>query len=76
VATTWWSLSAPAGLPRDIADRVNREVNKSFALPQVEKQLKQDAVETKAMTPAEVTQYMQSEIDKWGPFVKKMNVAP
>ncbi|MEA2976979.1 MAG: hypothetical protein QOF19_2499 [Alphaproteobacteria bacterium] len=76
VATTWWSLSAPAGLPRDIADRVNKEVNKSFALPQVEKQLKQDAVETKAMTPAEVTQYMQSEIDKWGPFVKKMNVAP
>jgi tripartite-type tricarboxylate transporter receptor subunit TctC len=76
VATTWWSLSAPAGLPRDIADKVNQEVNKSFSLPQVEKQLKQDAVETKAMTPAEVTQYMRSEIDKWGPFVKKMNVAP
>jgi tripartite-type tricarboxylate transporter receptor subunit TctC len=75
VATTWWSFSAPAGLPREIADKVNREINKSFTLPQVVKQMKQDAVETKAMTPAEVTQYMQSEIDKWVPFVKKMNMA-
>jgi tripartite-type tricarboxylate transporter receptor subunit TctC len=74
VVTTWWSLSAPAALPRDIAQKVNREINKSFALPQVVRQLKQDAVETKAMTPAEVTQYMQSEIDKWGPFVKKMSI--
>jgi tripartite-type tricarboxylate transporter receptor subunit TctC len=75
VATTWWSLSAPAGLPRDITDKVNGEINKSFVLPQVVKQLKQDAVETKPMTPAEVTQYMQSEIDKWGPFVKKMSAS-
>jgi len=74
VATTWWSLSAPAGLPRDITEQVNGEINKSFALPQVMKQLKQDAVETKPMTPTEVTQYMQSEIDKWVPFVKKMGV--
>lgn len=74
VATTWWSLSAPAGLPRDITEQVNGEINKSFALPQVMKQMKQDAVETKPMTPTEVTQYMQSEIDKWVPFVKKMGV--
>jgi tripartite-type tricarboxylate transporter receptor subunit TctC len=72
VATTWWALSAPAGLPKDIAEKVNQEVNKSLALPQVVKLLKQDAVEAKAMTPAEVTGYMQSEIDKWVPFVKKM----
>jgi tripartite-type tricarboxylate transporter receptor subunit TctC len=75
VATTWWSLSAPAGLPRDIAEKVNQEINKSLTLPQVVKQLKQDAVETKPMTPAEVTQYMQSEIDKWAPFVKKMGMS-
>jgi tripartite-type tricarboxylate transporter receptor subunit TctC len=75
VATTWWSLSAPTGTPKDITDKVNQEINKSFTLPQVVKSLKQDAVESKAMTPEEVTQYMQSEIDKWGSFVKKMNVA-
>jgi tripartite-type tricarboxylate transporter receptor subunit TctC len=75
VATTWWALSAPAGLPRDIADKVNQEVNKGLTQPQVVKLLKQDAVEAKAMTPAEVTRYMQSEIDKWAPFVKNMNVS-
>jgi tripartite-type tricarboxylate transporter receptor subunit TctC len=72
VATTWWALSAPAGLPKDIADKVNAAVNKSLDLPQVRKQLDQDGVEGKPMTPAETAQFMKSEVDKWVPVVKAM----
>jgi tripartite-type tricarboxylate transporter receptor subunit TctC len=71
VATTWWAISAPAGLPTDIAERVNRAVTASFDQPQIRKALAQDAVETKAMTPAEVTAFMQAEIDKWGPVAAR-----
>jgi tripartite-type tricarboxylate transporter receptor subunit TctC len=71
VATTWWAISAPAGLPADIAERVNRAVTASFDQPQIQKALAQDAVETKAMTPAEVTALMQAEIDKWGPVAAR-----
>jgi tripartite-type tricarboxylate transporter receptor subunit TctC len=70
VATTWWALSAPAGLAPDIVDKVNRAINKSLEEPQVIKQLQQDAVQAKAMTPAEVTQFVRSEVDKWVPFVR------
>ena len=35
----------------------------------------QDAIETKAMSPAEVTQYFQSEIDKWQPIVARVMTA-
>jgi tripartite-type tricarboxylate transporter receptor subunit TctC len=72
VATTWFSLSGPAGLPGDIVERTNREVVKAMALPQIRKQAEQDAVESKAMTPAETTQYIQSEIDKWQPILARM----
>ena len=40
--------------------------------PQVKRQIEQDAIETKAMSPAEVARFMQSEIDRWTPMIKQM----
>jgi tripartite-type tricarboxylate transporter receptor subunit TctC len=71
VATTWWALSGPAGLPPDIVDKLNREINRSLDLPQVRKQLEQEEVRTQAMTPAEVTAFLQSEIAKWVPVAAR-----
>ena len=70
VATTWWTFSAPAGLPPEIANRVNAEINKAMDTPQVIKQLAQEGVEARKMTPAETTAFMRSEVDKWAPFVR------
>ena len=39
VVTTWYSLSGPAGLPRDIVDKLNAAVNKAMELPEVQKHL-------------------------------------
>jgi tripartite-type tricarboxylate transporter receptor subunit TctC len=75
VATTWWALSAPAGLPADITAQVHRAVAQSLELPQVKKQLAQDAVETKAMAPEELGRFVQSEIAKWGPIARRASEA-
>jgi tripartite-type tricarboxylate transporter receptor subunit TctC len=72
VATTWFSLSGPAGLPRDIAGALNREVIRAMATPLVKKQIEFDAIETKPMTPAEVTQFSQSEIERWSPLIRRV----
>jgi tripartite-type tricarboxylate transporter receptor subunit TctC len=37
----------------------------------VRRQFAQDGVETRIMSPAEVTQFMQAEIDKWVPVAKR-----
>src|SRR5215217_8274920 len=50
VATTWFSISAPAKLPRDIADKVNREMTRTMASPEVQKQMQRDGLVTKNMT--------------------------
>ena len=71
VSTTWLALSGPAGLPRDIVDKLNAAVNKALEDPRVRKHLEQDAFEIKAMTPAEVTQLFRSEIDKWVPAIRQ-----
>jgi tripartite-type tricarboxylate transporter receptor subunit TctC len=72
VATTWWALSGPARLPPEIVEKINREVNKSLDLPQVRKQLEREEVKTQAMTPAEVTAFVQSEVAKWVPVVARV----
>jgi tripartite-type tricarboxylate transporter receptor subunit TctC len=75
VATTWFALSGPAGLPPEIVTRLNHEVVKAMDRPQMQRLIAQDAIETKAMTSAEVTQFFQSEIDKWQPIIARVMVA-
>jgi tripartite-type tricarboxylate transporter receptor subunit TctC len=74
VVTTWYALSGPAGMPRDIVERLNREVNKAMELPKVREHLAQEMVQSRAMTPDEITAFMKSEVDKWVPAVKAMNI--
>ena len=71
VATTWYSLSGPAGLAPDIVESANREAVNALVRPQVKRQIEQDAIETKAMSAAEVTRFMQSEIDRWTPMITR-----
>ena len=75
VATTWYSLSGPAGLSPDIVESANREVAKALERPQVKRQIEQDAIEVRAMSPAEVTRFMQSEIDRWTPMIAQLTGA-
>ena len=35
VATTWFSLSGPANLPEDIAQKINREIVRAVSKPEV-----------------------------------------
>jgi tripartite-type tricarboxylate transporter receptor subunit TctC len=70
--TTWYSLSGPAGLAPGIVESANREVVNSLERPQLKRHIEQDAIETKAMSPAEVTRFMQSEIDRWTPIITRL----
>ena len=72
VAVTWYSLSGPAGIAPDIVQGLNRAVIAAMDHAQVKRQIEQDAIESRAMSPAELTQFMQDEIDRWTPMIKQM----
>ena len=74
VVRTWYGLSGPAGLSPEIVDRINAAVNKAMDLPKVQQALAPEAVETKAMTPAEFNQFMKDQVAQWVPAVKAMNL--
>jgi tripartite-type tricarboxylate transporter receptor subunit TctC len=71
-AVSWFALSGPAGLPDEITQKLNAAVIKVLDMPAVRERLERDAIETRAMSSAEFTGFMQSEIDKWGPIAKRI----
>jgi tripartite-type tricarboxylate transporter receptor subunit TctC len=70
VTTTWHMLAGPSGMPRDVVGMLNREVIAIVARPEMRKHFEIDAVETMALTPAELTQFVRRESEKWAPVAR------
>src|SRR5215210_2802944 len=72
VATIWFGLSGPAGLPADIVQKINKATIETLQLPAVRERLERDAIETKFMTPEEYTAFHAKEVEAWGPIAKRL----
>jgi tripartite-type tricarboxylate transporter receptor subunit TctC len=72
VSLTWFSLSGPAAVPKDVVDAVNREIVKAMGQPQIKQQIERAAIEVRPMTPAELTRFAQGEIDRWVPLITRI----
>ncbi len=69
-ATTWFAVFAPAGTPRDVVAKVNAEMKRVFALPEVLERLKVLGLEPWISSPEELAQFQAAEITKWAKVVK------
>jgi len=70
VATVWFSLSGPAGLPGDIAERLNAGVRQAFALPEVRERLKPEGIVPNRLDAREFSAFVAEELKRWEPVVK------
>ena len=69
-ATIWLGIMAPAGTPQPIVDKLNGEIRKMLAKPEIQQSwIKQGAVPM-VMTPAEFDKYLRADIEKWAEVVK------
>jgi tripartite-type tricarboxylate transporter receptor subunit TctC len=74
VSTTWFSLSAPAGLSKEIVGKVNRELVKAFAKPDVQARLRTEQILAEPMTPEQLTTFMASELARWKPVAQQIGL--
>ncbi len=51
-------------------DKLNAEINKVLARPEVKQAWGQQGAEPLVMTPAEFDKYLRGDIDKWANVVK------
>jgi tripartite-type tricarboxylate transporter receptor subunit TctC len=70
----WVGLWAPAGTPQDIVDKINADVAKVLATPDVRERLAALGAEPMVMTPAEFRKFMRDEMDDSAKVVKAANI--
>jgi tripartite-type tricarboxylate transporter receptor subunit TctC len=75
VGTTWFSLSGPPKLPAEIVDKLNTEVARIVALPDVQARFRRDGFIAQPMSPAAFTKYVGEEVSRWKPLVEKAGLA-
>ena len=73
-SNSWQGLLAPAGTPDAIVQRVNAEVNKALASPNVVKVFNESGVVSQAGSVAQFTSFVNSEINKYGEIIRRANI--
>jgi tripartite-type tricarboxylate transporter receptor subunit TctC len=75
-AVTWIGLLAPAGTPKEIVSRMQREIEKIVNLPEIQERLSASGAEPVASTPEQFGAYIASEVAKWDRVVKQAKIPP
>jgi len=68
--TFWIGIFAPARTPKEIVEKLNREIAASVASPAVKEKLAKLGVEAMTMPAAEFDAYVKKEVERYGAFVK------
>jgi tripartite-type tricarboxylate transporter receptor subunit TctC len=73
-ADTLFGLWAPAATPQDVVARLNREVNKSLALPAVKERFAVVGGDTEPGSVADFKQKIQIESALFGAVIRSRNI--
>lgn len=71
---TWTGLCAAKGTPAAAIERVQREVAKVLAMPEISKRLIQDGLEPVGSTPQKFREFLAADKRKWGGVIKESNI--
>jgi len=75
-STIWLGIMAPAGTPKAIVDKLNAEINKAIARPDVKEDWGRQGAVPLVMSPGEFDAYLRKDIDKWAQVVKSAGIKP
>jgi tripartite-type tricarboxylate transporter receptor subunit TctC len=70
----WYGLMAPAGTPAPIIARLQAEIAKSLASPEMQAAMANEGADAVGNKPQEFAAFIRSEIDKWSKVVKAARI--
>ena len=73
-AVNWWGILFPAGVNRQMVDKVNGDLAKALAAEKVKARLGELGVETISSTPEEFGSFMAGEAQRWGKLIDEVGL--
>lgn len=74
--TAWFALVGPAGMPKDVVDKLNTTIGQALKSKETQDKLAGIGIQTMAMSPEQLKAFMASEVNKWLRLVKESNIQP
>ncbi len=70
LSDNWYGLAAPAAVPKPILERIHAAAVKVLKTKEASEPMMAQGAVIRPMTPAEYTDFVRQEREKWGPVVK------
>lgn len=71
---SWQGVFAPAGTPKPIVDRLDKEIAAIVAMPEVKDKLRNLGVEPDGRASERFAEFQRAEIAKWGKVIKDAGI--
>jgi len=68
--TNWYGIAGPKGMHKPAVTRLNAEIVKAMAAPDLRQTFEKEAIEIIGSSPEAFGEYLKSELVKWGRLVK------
>jgi tripartite-type tricarboxylate transporter receptor subunit TctC len=72
--SSWYGILAPSGTPPAIINKINLELGKIIAMPDIKAKLLEQGWTTVHTTPAQMNKQIQSEIQEWKIVINKAGI--
>jgi tripartite-type tricarboxylate transporter receptor subunit TctC len=74
VASNWFGISGPSGMPTPVADRLNTALIAALNTPDLANRLRDLGAEPNKMTRAEFSTLVASDVARWAAVAKSADV--
>jgi tripartite-type tricarboxylate transporter receptor subunit TctC len=73
----WYGIYVPAATPKDVIARINTEINRALAAPDVQERIEKiGGLPGPVKTPDEIQSMMKSDYERWGRVVRAAGIKP
>jgi tripartite-type tricarboxylate transporter receptor subunit TctC len=72
--SVWYGVFGPAGMPRDLTDKLNAEINRLMNAPEQKKTLEDIGVEVSNDSPERFMATLHSEAEFYGKLIRELNI--
>lgn len=73
-ASGWFAMAAPKGTPKDIVEKLNKEMAAALADPEVQAKFAAQGADARVIPPAEAAKFVHDEIRKWDGIITKAGI--